>query len=84
MKHLFPTARDGNTYAFRSRDIYKLTPDGGISQGFPKRTNSVFEKAPINIDAAAYSPWSRKTYMFKGGLTVQYSNGDVSYQHNLI
>ncbi|XP_064612415.1 matrix metalloproteinase-19-like [Liolophura sinensis] len=66
-------AHDGSTYAFRSHDIYKLTSTGGVSRGFPKRANTVFQSAPINIDAAAYSPWSRKTYMFKGSRLWKYT-----------
>ncbi|CAL8075131.1 unnamed protein product [Orchesella dallaii] len=66
------TMSDGNTYAFKGSDVYRLT-DNGIYLGYPKKTFLVFPGLPNDIDGAF--TWSNdKTYFFKGSHYYRFTN----------
>ncbi|XP_033126719.1 72 kDa type IV collagenase-like [Anneissia japonica] len=55
---------DGKTYMFMGRYYYEID-DVGIKVG-PKKISKLFPGVPSNFNAVVTSPWSKRTYFFKG------------------
>ncbi|XP_071945160.1 matrix metalloproteinase-18-like [Antedon mediterranea] len=55
---------DGKTYMFMGRYYYEID-DVGIKSG-PKKISKLFPGVPSNFNAVVSSPWSKRTYFFKG------------------
>lgn len=67
---MFNTA-DGNTYAFKDNNYYKLT-ENAVAEGYPKRISDGWPGLPGHIDAA-FTYKNGKTYFFKGSQYWRYS-----------
>ncbi|XP_077994492.1 stromelysin-3-like [Glandiceps talaboti] len=55
---------DGNTYAIKTKHIWKITSDG-VAEGYPKKLHDEFRGLPGNINTGFTAPNGR-TYFFKG------------------
>ncbi|XP_055315520.1 matrix metalloproteinase-14 isoform X2 [Sitodiplosis mosellana] len=67
---MFNTA-DGNTYAFKDNNYYRLT-ENAVAEGYPKRISDGWPGLPGHIDAA-FTYKNGKTYFFKGSQYWRYS-----------
>lgn len=69
---------NGNTYAFRNMEVYKLG-NAGMAPGYPKKSYDVFPKAPQNPSAAFHA--LNHVYIIKGRRLWRYTNFKLDDQY---
>jgi len=52
-------------FALKGQYYWKIN-DYGVVRGYPKKINRFWNGLPGNINAAAYSKYTGRTYFFKG------------------
>jgi matrix metalloproteinase-14 (membrane-inserted) len=62
---------DYRVYVFNGPWMWRMS-EYGLDDGFPKLINSMYENAPVDIDAVIFSWKTFYTYMFKGNQIWKY------------